>query len=389
MALLPAVACAQPIPLDTYLASLQQGVDSGLYRQLAVGWIDGTQVGPGPPQTWFFGRAAKPGADSEFEIGAASEIFTGLLLAQSALEGKVRLDAPLRDLLPQDFRFADSALGATTLRQLAKRNSRLPQIPPNLFPINPDDAYAGFDEAALLTFLANYRLAPGNTAAAYSPLDAGLLGDLLGRAYGQRFPVVLVSRILDPLGMAHTGVGDGPRLLPGFGHGQPVPHWHFGALAGAAGLRSTLADLLRFVQANLTPQQSPLRAALLLARQPVGDSAQSVGLGWNTVQTTQDGQTWPLIWRASRTAGFSMFLGFRTDKQQGLVLLGNADADLSALGIAWLEARLPPPLPPPPPSPPPPDELRATAGLYRIEGGGPFIVRASANGLDAQFPGNF
>ncbi|MBS0487687.1 MAG: hypothetical protein JSS13_10115, partial [Proteobacteria bacterium] len=45
-ALVPAWVCAQPVAPDTYLARLQQGVDSGLYRELAVGWIDGTQTGP-------------------------------------------------------------------------------------------------------------------------------------------------------------------------------------------------------------------------------------------------------------------------------------------------------------------------------------------------------
>lgn len=385
--MLSSVVCAQPLPADAYLSRLHEGVDSGLYRHLAVGWIDGTLVGPGQQQTWYLGSNKKPDADSAFEIGAASEIFTGLLLIQAAIEGKVRLDTSLRDVLPSNFAFADPALGAITLHQLATRHSGLPPAPPNLFPADAADAYAGFDESSLLTFLANFKLSTGTVAPDYSILDAGLLGDALGRAYSQRFAVLLVSRVLDPLGMSHTGFGDGAQLLSGYGHGQPAPHWHYGALAGAAGLRSTLPDLLRFMQSNLTPQQSPLRAALLLSRQPQGDAPQSVGLGWNTVQVPGEDQSWPLVWRASRTAGFSAFLGFRTDKQQALVLLGNTDADLSALGIAWLEARTPPPLPPP--APLPPATLSAYAGLYRFDDGGNFVVRAGADGLSAQFPGRF
>lgn len=387
--LLSSVVCAQPLPADVYLTRLHEGVDSGLYRQLAVGWIDGTLFGPGQQQTWYLGSNKKPDADSAFEIGAASEIFTGLLLTQAAIEGKVHLDTSLREVLPTNFTFADSALGAITLHQLATRHSGLPATPPNLFPADATDAYAGFDESALLTLLAHFKLSTGTVAPGYSILDTGLLGDALGRAYTQRFAVVLVSRVLDPLGMSHTGFGDGAQLLPGYGHGQPAPHWHYGALAGAAGLRSTLPDLLRFMQSNLTPQQSPLRAALLLSRQPQGNAPQSVGLGWNTVQVPGDDQFWPLIWRGSRTAGFSAFLGFRTDKQQALVLLGNTDADLSALGIAWLEARAPPPLPPPAPTPLPSATLSAYAGLYRLDDGGNFVVRASADGLSAQFPGRF
>ncbi|HSN01077.1 MAG TPA: serine hydrolase domain-containing protein [Rudaea sp.] len=377
------------MPTQAYLERLQEGVNSGLYRQLAVGWIDGTMTGPDQQQTWYLGNTRKPDADSTFEIGAASEIFTGILLAQAAIDGKVRLQTPLRDLVPKDFAFADPALGAITLRQLATRQSGLPVAPPNLFPADVGDPYAGFDQVALMTFLANDKLSADSDEPHYSILEAGLLGAALGRAYAQRFAVVLVSRVLDPLGMARTGFGDDAHLLSGYGHGEPAPHWHFGALAGAAGLRATLPDLLNFLQANLTPRRSPLRAALLLTRQPQGDAAQSVGLGWNTVDVADGDQSWPLVWRASRTAGFSVFLGFRTDKQQGLVLLGNTDADLSALGIAWLQARTPPPLPPPPPAPPAATELAAYPGLYRVDGGSVFVVRASAHGLSAQFPGRF
>ena len=130
---------------DAYLTNLQQGVDSGLYRQLAIGWIDGTQTGPDQQQTWFLGSGQKPDADSTFEIGAASEIFTGLLLAQAAIDGKAQLDSPVRKLLPKDFAFADPVLGAISLRQLATRRSGLPPAPPNLFPTDVRDAYAGFD----------------------------------------------------------------------------------------------------------------------------------------------------------------------------------------------------------------------------------------------------
>lgn len=389
LTLMPGALAAQPVAADAYLASIHQGVDSGLYRQLAVGWLDGTLTGPDQQQTWFLGRGQKPDARSTFEIGAASEIFTGLLLAQAAINGKIRLDWPLRDLLPKDFIFTDPRLGAISLRQLATRRSGLPAAPPNLFPADAGDPYAGFDRAAMLTFLANFKLVPGSAAPSYSILDTGVLGYLLGRAYGQRFSVVLVSRVLDPLGMAHSGFGDDTHLLPGFGHGRPAPHWHFGALAGAAGLRATLPDLLRFLQANLTPQQSPLRAALLLSRQPQGNAMQSIGLGWNTVQVADHEQTWPLIWRASRTAGFSVFLGFRTDKQQALVLLADTATDLSGLGIAWLEARTPPPLPPAPPASPSNAELEAYPGLYRIDGGSDFVVHYVAEGLSVQFQGNF
>ena len=91
-------ANAAPALPDGYSQAFENSISSGAYHSIAVGWIDGSDRG-----TWFFGQAK---ADSAFEIGAATEIFTGLLLAQAAYEGKLRLQAPIRSLLPADFPFA-------------------------------------------------------------------------------------------------------------------------------------------------------------------------------------------------------------------------------------------------------------------------------------------
>src|ERR1700758_3648160 len=80
-----ATALAQADSLDSepYRQSLQAGVDSAAYHQLAIGWIDG-----GERATWLLGKTAKPDIHSRFEIGALTEIFTGLLFAQAAIDGK-------------------------------------------------------------------------------------------------------------------------------------------------------------------------------------------------------------------------------------------------------------------------------------------------------------
>jgi len=372
---------AQSVPAEDYRRHLQQGVDAGAYQQIAAGWLDG-----GERQTWFFGREAKPDLASTYEIGAATEIFTGLLLAQAAYEGKLRLQSSVRELLPKNFPLADSTLGTITLEELATHRAGLPALPPNLLPANIDDPYADYSTQSLYALLANsHRVEVSGPA--YSTLDAGLLGELLGRSYAKPYAELLDEKILKPLGMEHTGFDDDAGLLVGHAREEPAPHWHFGALAGAAGLRSSVGDLLSFLQQNLRPQNSPLRAALLLARQPQSDGTQSAGLGWNILEVTDGEQSWPLVWRASRTAGFATFLGFRTDRQQALVLLGNGDTDLSALGLAWLQQQTPPPLPERGPTAPKSVPVDDYLGLYKLDGGGEFIVRNNARGLSAQVRG--
>ena len=381
LAFLGIAASAEPAPTEAYRHTIEQGVNSGVYHDVAVGWIDGTQR-----DTWFYGGTTKADAHSVFEIGSVTEVFTGLLLAQAAYEGKVRLQTPIRELLPTDFPFADAAVGAIAAEDLATHRSGLPALPPNLLPATADDPYADYSEPELRAFLANYRMHPEPGDFVYSPLDAGLLGYLIGRSYGTEYTKLLRDKILLPLGLKDTDFGDSRGLLTGHAGGQSTAHWHFAALAGSAGLRSSLGDLLDFAQRNLRPEDSPLRVALLLARQPRAQ-AQANGLGWNIVEVGTGEQSWPLVWRASETGGFSTFIGFRTDRQQALVLLANSAQDLSALGMAWLEQRPPPPLQPPPPPPPNAAQLAAYPGLYQVRGGEEIIVRATAEGFSAQLRG--
>ncbi|MGH8123733.1 MAG: serine hydrolase domain-containing protein [Rudaea sp.] len=368
---------------------IEQGIANGAYCTVAVGVIDGSQT-----QKLYFGHrdcatTAAADDDSEFEIGALSEVFTGLLLAEAALEGKLHLRDPLRKFLPADFPFAQARVGDISLDALVTQHSGLPPQPTSLFPADVDDPYIDYAGEDLLAFLAFYRNLPAreDTGYGYSVLNAGILGHLLGRIYTAPYAGVLTSKILAPLGLQHTTMHDDAALLPGHARGETAAHWHYGVLAGAAGLRSSLPDLLEFLQHNLKPGGSPLRNALLLARQGrASGPADRIGLGWNVREATAGKTTWPLVWRASETAGFSTFVGFRTDRQRAIVLLGNAAENLASLGIAWLNDALPPPAPHGYVTATP-NDLAAYSGLYEISPGSDLIVRADDGVLSLQLPG--
>lgn len=372
------VANAAPTLPDAYRQVIEQGIKAGAYRDVAAGWIEGKAR-----DTAYFGQAT---AETTFEIGAATEIFTDLLLAQAAYEGKLRLQSQLHEVMPE-FAFADAALGSITLESLATHRAGLPVLPPNLMPRDTADPYAGYSEAELLAFLGNHRMHGSPAEYAYSVVDAGLLGYALGRGYGTEYPKLMQDKILGPLGLKHASFDDG-GLLAGHARGEPVAHWHFGVLAGSAGLRTTLGDLLDFLQVNLRPENSTLRAALLLARQPrTRAQSEQVGLGWNIHETGSGDQTWPLLWRASTTAGFSTFIGFRTDRQQAVALLGNTDTDLSAIGMALLEDHAAPPTPRARFAAPAHLQADDFVGLYQVRGGIEITIRQRDGQLSAQLRG--
>jgi serine-type D-Ala-D-Ala carboxypeptidase/endopeptidase len=365
---------------------LESAVAQRSFPVVAVGLIDG-----GETASWYFGQrdsGDKNTANDEdrFEIGSATKVFTSLLLADAAREGKLKLDDTLAKFLPADFKFADPRIGAITLEELSTHRSGLPRLPANLLPANADDPYADYGEVELLSFLANYRPAQWEKRYAYSNLGSGLLGYVLGKVHGSGYARALSDKILGPAGLSHTGFDDS-GLVSGHADDAVATHWHFAALAGAGGLRSTLPDMLTFAKINLKPENLPLRAALLLARQSRGSiPGGEVGLGWHIIEVPSGDQSWPLVWHNGGTGGFSTFIGFRTDRQRAVVLLANANADLTALGLALLGEQSPPPLPRRV-LPIAAAQSADYTGLYRILPGVELTVRARAGHLQAQLAG--
>src|SRR5581483_10834865 len=103
--------------------------------------------------------------------------------------------------------------------------------------------------------------------AVYSNLGVGLLGLVLSDRAGQSYEEVIRTRICEPLGLHDTTItltsDQQNRLAPGHSaHGERVKNWDFPTLAGAGALRSTMRDLLRYLDANLNSTANPLRSAL-------------------------------------------------------------------------------------------------------------------------------
>lgn len=249
-------------------------------------WLDGkTSIS-------IVGKPEPDGVAAEkrvFEIGSISKVFTGLLLADAVLAGKVRLDSSLAEILGKEQAFADPRVGKITLLQLATHTSGLPRLPSNMGP-DPDnsaDPYGSYDRKLMLAFLATAKLdrAPPFPAS-YSNFGVGLLGELLAQVHGKPWAGLVTEKITGPLGMSDTlmvpGKDQAARLAPPYRGKRPGTSWTFQSMAGAGALRSTAADLLAFGQALLDPDKTPLSAAIkemLKVRAPYDDMGAEIGLG--------------------------------------------------------------------------------------------------------------
>jgi CubicO group peptidase (beta-lactamase class C family) len=344
---------AQTIPSDSAIRSiLKERVDSGRAPGIVVGILEHGQrryiaygsAGPGRPPL---------NEHTIFEIGSISKTFTSLLLADAVTRGEVRLDEPVADLLPAGTTVPSRDGKVITLELLATHRSGLPRLPTNLVPADPADPYADYTAPRLYAFLATYQLprAPGDSAE-YSNLGVGLLGHaLVRRAGASSWGALVAQRIAGPLGMRETFV-DVPadaRARVAAGHDasmDTVPAWHFDALAGAGALRSSAADLLTYLAAELdtVSTSGPLGRAMARARTPRADfgGGNRIALAWLIQGSTNP----PFWWHNGETGGFTSFVAFDPARQVAVVVLANAGVQVDDIGAHLIDPSVPLHMPP-------------------------------------------
>jgi len=333
-----ASANAGPLPERVEKAA-QAHVAAGLYQTLVFGVVDGDRR-----EVVAFGRlddGKAPDGDTVYEIGSITKTFTATLLARAVRSGRVTLDTPVAQLLP-DFKIPTRGGKEITLGDLATHHSGLPRLPSNLLGKDPSNPYADYDAAKLKTFLAGYAL-PREPGAAYeySNLGVGLLAFALAQLDHTTYGALIGEEILKPLGMTMSGTAFTAAMRARFapGHddtGDAAKNWDFDALAGAGAIRSAANDMLRYLKANMAIDASPLAAAMKLAQEPRSDMDKTarIGLVW---MTTDKG----IVWHSGMTGGYASFLGFTADGRRGVVILSNTAASVGDLGFATLDASAP------------------------------------------------
>jgi CubicO group peptidase (beta-lactamase class C family) len=243
----------------------QERVAAGTYQTLVFGVVDGDKS-----EAVAFGKlndGKAPDGDTVYEIASVTKTFAATLLAQAVLSGRVTLDTPVAQLLP-DFKIPSRDGKEITLGELATQHSGLPLMPSNFLPKDPANPMADYDTAQLKTFLAEYELSrdPG-ASYEYSNLGFGLLGYALAQLNHTTYRAITDEEILKPLGMtmSSTAFTEAMRTHLAPGHlstGEAAKNWdHSDALAGAGAIRSTANDMLRYLKANMgteTEVQFPL-----------------------------------------------------------------------------------------------------------------------------------
>jgi D-alanyl-D-alanine-carboxypeptidase/D-alanyl-D-alanine-endopeptidase len=312
------------------------GVAVGVFRGEET-WVMGSGTGgPGGPAT--------PAAHTIFEIGSVTKVFTATLLAGMVEEGLLALDDPVQRYLPPGVELPVRGR-PITLADLATHTAGLPRLPRGFFlrsvrhRRNPyawltvDDLYAGLPATRL-------RREPGGRPR-YSNLGYGLLAHVLALRADRDYERLVQERICRPLGLEDTRVSVPAAARERFaqGHdrrGGPVPHWDLPVLAGAGALRSTVADLLRFLRLQLGEGDPALARAAALTHAPRARyRGVTLGLGWTRLPLL--GTQHDVLFHNGATGGFRSFAAFVPATHAAVVVLSNSARSVDALGFRILE----------------------------------------------------
>jgi beta-lactamase class C len=288
-----------------------------------------------------------------FELGSVSKTFTATLASYAQVLGKLSLDDHPGKFMPQ---LRGSAVDEASLLNLVTYTAGgLPLQFPN----------AVRKDAEIVPYFQHWKpdAAPG-TQRRYSNPSIGLFGHMTGLAMGGSFAKALQDELLPKLGLSRTYIrvpdAEMGNYAWGYRAGKPTRVGPGTFDAEAYGVKSSAADMIRFVDANIQPDEldEPTRRAIEgthIGYFKIGDMVQ--GLGWEQytypvtldrllagnssamareahaatqIKPSQSPSGPRLFNKTGSTNGFGSYVAFVPEKKIGIVILANKNFPIPA-----------------------------------------------------------
>ena len=308
---------------------------------------------------FYYGVASKQGGqkvaeDTLFEIGSVSKTFTAILGGYAQARGTLLLTYNASKHLPA---LAGSAFDGISMLDLGTFTAGgLPlQFPGEVT-----------DLQKMIAYCKAWRPShPAGDTRIYSNPSIGLFGHLVARSMGKPFEDLMEQTLFPALGLPRTWIRIPKDQAGHYAYGYSKDNKPIRAMPGvlgseAWGIKSTAADMIKYVEANINSAalDEPLRRAIAATQTgyyKVGDTTQ--GLGWemyawpvgldrllagnSTQMTFQPNkvsrfapplppQQSVLINKTGSTNGFGAYVAFVPAKGIGVVMLANKNYPVPA-----------------------------------------------------------
>lgn len=340
---------------DETQASIKRAVDKAIAPVMAKNGIPGMAVGivaGGKTYVYNYGVSStatgKPVTQNTlFELGSVSKTFTATLASYAQLSGKLSLSDKTARYLPS---LQGSPFGNVSLLNLGTHT-------PGVLPLQVPDEIHNNDE--LLSYFKAWKpnCAPG-TCRTYSNPGIGTLGLITAKSMGEAFAPLIEQHLLPALGMKNTYIEVPTARMADYAQGYKKDgtptRMAPGMLSSEAyGLKTTAADMNRFVQANmgLVSLDGKFQSAITATHTGYYKAGvMTQDLIWEqypypvTQAALQEGNSSAMalnatpvseirpplaprqdVWinKTGSTNGFGAYVAFVPEKRLGIVILGN------------------------------------------------------------------
>jgi len=259
--------------------------------------------------------------DSLFRIASMTKAFTALTVLKLRDDGRVRLDAPAADYVPElrAWKYPTDDTPPLRVRDLLNHVSGFVTDDPWGDRQQP---LAEADFTQMLRAGVPFTSAPG-TRMEYSNLGYALLGRIITNVSQQPYADTITSTLLQPLGMASSGfdVEKAPLERRALGYRWEDDAWRIeptmgpGVFGAMGGLQTSANDYAKWV-------------AYLLSAWPARDGADSGPVRRSTVRELKQGSNYPSLRKRSGKGGAT---ACRLPTAYGMGMNAATDCDLGSM----------------------------------------------------------
>jgi len=278
--------------------------------------------------------------DTVYRVGSVSKLFTASAAMQLAEQGKLDIDKPLRDYLPEfSTRTRAAHSRPITPRSLMTHHSGLPSDwIKGMWSTHPEPFTRVVDDIR-----GQYVASRPGTVFAYSNLGMTLLGHAVQKVSGEDFAAYMERALLQPLGMSHSAFAlqaQGPFAAKAYRNGKETEDPPLRDVP-AGGLNSSVLDMSRFLEMVFAGGRSgeqqilkPQTLAEMLRPQNANvplDFDLRVGLGW-MLSGIDIGNAGPVAHHAGATLTFHSQIIALPEHKLGVVVLANSSSAGAVVG---------------------------------------------------------